>query len=268
MRYGIPSYNTRRKRGEDMAKRLLIAAAVLFSLFTNPVMAQGPATVDIFSPQGVVKGVRQATARFSEQMVAFGDPRLSDPFDVKCPEKGQGRWIDGRNWSFDFARDLPAGVVCEFTLKPGVKTLAGKEVTGERTFSFSTGGPAVIGVNPYEGNEEIDEQQIFVLVLDAEPREETILSRVYFSVEGINEGVGARIVKGKERDAILEAIYPRGKDSASVWIGKLRYRIVHKKTENSHLVLVPGETAVPLVRAGEARLGRGDNLGKRRRHDG
>ena len=73
--------------------------------------------VDVFTPQGQAKGVRQAAVRFSEAMVAFGDPRLADPFTVRCegdPErlKGRGRWADQKNWVYDFAADLPAGQRC------------------------------------------------------------------------------------------------------------------------------------------------------------
>ena len=45
--------------------------------------APAAAQVDHFTPQGEVKGVRQVTARFAKPMVAFGDPRLPDPFDVE-----------------------------------------------------------------------------------------------------------------------------------------------------------------------------------------
>ena len=228
-----------------MMKRHLLPVVGVFFLLLNPVLAQSPPTVEIFTPQGVVKGVRQVTARFSEQMVSFGDPRLADPFEIRCPEKGQERWIDGRNWSLDFSRDLPAGVICEFKVMPGLKSLSGKEITGQKTFSFSTGGPGIRGTNPWEGNEGIDEQQVFVLVLDAEPREESILQNVYFSVEGIKERVGVRLVKGKERDKILDAIHPRGKDSINVWIRKLQYRIVQKKVEDSHIVLVQAKQSFP-----------------------
>jgi len=75
-------------------------------------------TVEAFSPQGEVKGVRQVAARFTAQIVPFGDPRLVEPFDVSCPENGTGRWADGRNWVYDFARDLPAGVVCSSASNP------------------------------------------------------------------------------------------------------------------------------------------------------
>ena len=125
-----------------------------------------PPAVDFFSPQGTVKGVRQATARFSAAMVPFGDPREIDPFDVECPEKGKGRWADMKNWVYDFDRDLPAGVRCSFTLKSGLTALDGKPLAGGAHFEFSTGGPAIVRSLPYEGA-QIDENQIFILGLDA-----------------------------------------------------------------------------------------------------
>ncbi len=161
------------------------------------------ASIDMFSPQGEVKNVRQVTARFTEQMVPFGEPRLTEPFDITCPGKGQGRWVDGRNWAYDFDRDLPAGVVCEFTIKPDLKTLAGKKIGGQQRFTFTTGGPAVKRSNPAEGW-QIDEEQAFVLALDAEAKEESMLQNAYCSVDGIAERIGIKILKGDDREEILK----------------------------------------------------------------
>ena len=97
-----------------LAPCLLLAAAALHA---QP--------VEFFSPQGEVKGVRQVTARFAKPMVAFGDPREVDPFTIDCPEQGTGRWADTSNWVYDFARDLPAGVRCTFTLKTGLTDVDG-----------------------------------------------------------------------------------------------------------------------------------------------
>ena len=74
--------------------------ATLFTVAASLAIAEP--RVDSFNPQGEAKGVRQVTARFSEPMVAFGDPRLADPFAVKCTAdearlKGKGRWVDARN---------------------------------------------------------------------------------------------------------------------------------------------------------------------------
>ena len=166
--------------------------------------AQEGVRVEFFSPQGTIKSVRQVTARFSEPMTTFGDPRNESPFDITCPEKGSGRWADVKNWVFDFDRDLPAGVACSFKLRDGLKGLAGTAVVGERVFSFTTGGPAIISSRPGD-NRTIDEKQIFILTLDGEPDEASVLANVRFSVEGIAESLGAQIVKGVERAAILKA---------------------------------------------------------------
>ena len=119
----------------------LIGMAAFCSL-PHAVFAQ--TTITSFSPTGTVKGVRQVVARFSATMVPLGDMRLADPFTVDCPEPGKGRWIDGQNWSYDFDRDLPAGVACRFTARNDVKDLSGKPLSGERAFGFDTGGPAIV----------------------------------------------------------------------------------------------------------------------------
>ena len=112
-----------------MKLRLLGIFLLINVLIIPLVYAEEGPYVEFFSPQGTVKTVRQVSVRFSAQMVPFGDPRgLIEPFDIVCPEKGTSRWADGKNWVFDFERDLPAGIRCEFRSKPGLMTLSRKEV--------------------------------------------------------------------------------------------------------------------------------------------
>ena len=136
-------------------KRLRGVLAVIAGAFAVGIAWAAP-QVDVFTPQGQAKGVRQVAVRFTEPMVAFGDPRLSDPFTVRCDGdaerlKGRGRWADPNNWVYDFEADLPAGQRCRFTLIPGLKSAAGEAVDGTREFSFHTGGPAVMTSLPREG---------------------------------------------------------------------------------------------------------------------
>jgi len=168
--------------------------------------AQQQARIESFSPQGTVRQIRQVRARFSEPVVPFGDLRaVGQPFEITCSEPGTARWADDRNWIYDFDRDLSAGVRCEFRVRQELRTLAGREITGQRAFSFSTGGPAIIACNPYEGSKSIDEDQIFILELNGIPTEASVLSRAYFTVTGIASRVGMRIIAaGKERDEILK----------------------------------------------------------------
>src|SRR6266487_1083001 len=86
-------------------KRSVTISLMLFLLSAACLCyAEEGARVEFFSPRGVVKGVRQVTARFSEPMTTFGDPRNESPFDVACSEKGSGRWADVKNWAYDFDR--------------------------------------------------------------------------------------------------------------------------------------------------------------------
>ena len=181
-----------------------LAAVLLFLLGIPPSFAdENTARVELFSPQGEVKGVRQVTARFTTPMVPFGDPALVEPFEVLCAEKGQGRWADSRNWVFDFEHDLPAGARCSFTLKTGVTDMEGRSVPAAR-FEFTTGGPSIRQAMPWDGQEFIDENQVFILGLDAPATDASVQKHVWCNVSGRAERVPVRIVSGKERKAILD----------------------------------------------------------------
>src|SRR5262249_14495294 len=102
-----------------VAMKLMRIAAAAAALACAGVAAAAP-RVGFFFPRAAATGVRQIAARFTEPMVAFGDPRLPDPFEVRCEGdadklKGAGRWADARNWVYDFAADLPAGQRCALT---------------------------------------------------------------------------------------------------------------------------------------------------------
>jgi uncharacterized protein YfaS (alpha-2-macroglobulin family) len=191
-------------------RKIVSSFMIISLLLACAAFAAEPPKVEMFSPQGGVKDVRQAVARFSDQMVGFGDPRLEDPFVVRCGGniKGTGRWIDGRTWTYDFDRDLPAGLVCEFTLRPGIKTLKGEPVS-PANFSFNTGGPSVRRIIPFGGYGAVEEDQIFLVLLDAQPDGNSVLSSVYCSVQGVKEKVGVRIVTGTEKDEIMKVLQAR-----------------------------------------------------------
>ncbi|BBP01338.1 alpha-2-macroglobulin family protein [Sulfuriferula nivalis] len=176
---------------------------VLLMLSLQSVWAAG-FQIESFSPQGTVKGVRQVTARFTAPMIPFGDPRLPEPFDIDCPEKGTARWVDAENWAYDFDRDLPAGVSCRFVLKAGLKALDGSAPNGTLAFTFNTGGPSVLRTEPDEGS-QIEERQIFILGLDATVRKDSVLEHAWCSAQGINEKIGVRFIEGAMRQRILAA---------------------------------------------------------------
>ena len=192
-------------------------------------------TVERFTPQGVVKPVRQATVLFSAPMVPFGDLReVAPPFTVECPVPGSGRWVDARTWAYDFARDLPGGLRCAFIARADLTSLAGEPLDGETGFELSTGGPAVQSTVPADGSERIDEAQAFVLALDGEATPESILAHAGFEVDGVADRIGVDLVDGPTRDAIVAGLPSWLKPEAPFVVVKARQAF-------------PNETAVHLV---------------------
>lgn len=177
---------------------------LLTAMAVSVEVAAADPNIELFSPQGAVKKVRQVTVRFSEAMVPFGDPRLTEPFIIDCPAKGTARWADSRNWIYDFDQDLPAGLRCNFRLKSDVKSLAGTQLAGNTDFAFTTGGPVVRQSLPHEGN-SVDEEQVFLIGLDAPADPASILANAYCEVQGIKERMAVRLVDPDTRRQLLAA---------------------------------------------------------------
>lgn len=179
---------------------IVVAAALLLA----PGGARA-ARVESFAPQGVAKQVRQVSVRFSEAMVPLGDPRAArDPFTIECAAKGASRWADSRTWVHTFEADLPAGLHCAFTLRDDLRALAGAVIEAPRRFEFSTGGPAVLDVQPSWGR--IAEDQRFALQLDAPATTASVEQHVVLRAEGQLDAIGVRVVTGAERDAVLATL--------------------------------------------------------------
>jgi len=159
--------------------------------------------VELFSPRGSARQVRQATARFSVPMVALGDPWLADPFTVDCPAAGKGRWADGRNWAYDFDADIPAGLQCRFTVVKGLEALDGRAVETPHVFTFDTGGPAIVASFPREGWGAVDEGQIFLLKLGAPATTGSVGANAYCVVQGLAERVPLEVLSGDVRRDVL-----------------------------------------------------------------
>lgn len=161
--------------------------------------------VEQFSPQGSNASVKQVVARFSDAMVAFGDPHQLSPFDIDCPIAGQGRWLDDRQWVYDFAEEPAAAIQCNFSLRAGLKSLAGQSVEGEGRFTFDTGGPLIKAHLPY-ADRVIVEDQIFVLLPSAPVQRENTDGRIFFEVEGVAEKVPVVFLEGKARAQFLSEL--------------------------------------------------------------
>ena len=185
--------------------------------------AAGAASIVAMTPQGEVAQVRQVTVKFSESVVAFGDPRLADPLTISCqggvPE-GSGRWANDRVWLYDFREPLGPGARCVAAVRadwrPAPKASGGAAsavaaqasaagaLTGPTRFTFSTGGPAIVALQP-GGGAEVEEDQHFLLTLNGPVVAASVVANAGCEVEGIGERIALQIVGGAVRDEILKA---------------------------------------------------------------
>ena len=192
--------------------------ALAFAVLALAAGPSGAVAIVAATPQGEVAQVRQVMVRFSEAVVPFGDLRLADPFTIACrgnAPTGSGRWASDRVWLYDFREPLGPGTTCTATLrsdwKPTAKApaasaaapAASAAVTGSTRFTFSTGGPAVVAVQP--GGGDIEEDQHFLLRLNGAAVEATVAANAWCEVEGIGERIALAIVGGDVRAQVLKA---------------------------------------------------------------
>ena len=160
------------------------------------------------SPQGEVANVRQLRVKFDEAVVNPGDPGAAAPVGLDCTaaaaSRGSGRWLNAREWAFDFDADLGPGTTCTVQARPGLASAKGVELAGPRSFRFQTGGPFVQSIRPYPGS-PIDEEQYFVLQLNGPASAASVSANIWCVVEGLGERVPVRLVEGTERTALLKS---------------------------------------------------------------
>lgn len=194
--------------------RLCRAATLLLTLhFPFFAIAQAPSvapagqvTLDFFAPQGEAYPVRQVQVRFSEDMVRLGGGQLWNPFGVGCAVKGKGRWVDTRNWVYDFARDLPSGIACQFVPTPGLRALSGKPLKPYAPLKFNTGSPRVIDERPGRDSDNIEENQVFLLKFDGDNDRVSLARSAWCLVEGIKEKIPLRFLSADDTRAFVAGL--------------------------------------------------------------
>ncbi len=167
--------------------------SIVVSLLISPSFAQQKVEIKSFSPQGYVKSVDQVRIEFSQPMVKLGDIKLDAPAQSPCfdPKKGQGRWIDTKNWVFDFTKTVPGGQACEVTY-------AGKR------YAFNTGGPYVDEVLP-NSYQPIDPSQHFLMMLDSQVKKESVKDGLYFVIQGLGDRIPAEVIDGSKAREVIAA---------------------------------------------------------------
>ena len=113
----------------------------------------------------------------------------------------------------DFPAPLPAGVRCQVSTRPDYRTPSGVLLKPSR-HAFDTGGPRIDRVRPWEGD-TIEEDQVFVLRLDAPATIASLKQHVWCRQPDLGEQVPVRLVEGERRQAILSGLrYASGEQPA------------------------------------------------------
>ncbi|WP_422823515.1 MG2 domain-containing protein [Variovorax rhizosphaerae] len=185
-------------------RKKVVAATVLAAVALGAQALQ----VTGLTPQGEVARVRQISARFDQAAVNFGDPKAPAPLAVNCSDaaasKGTGRWVNEKQWVYDFENDLGPGVRCTVTRVAGFKSASGTELTGAASWQFNTGGPFVRSVRP--GGGSIDEQQFFLLELNGAATSQSLLANMWCQAEGIGERIPVVALADADRAALLQSM--------------------------------------------------------------
>ncbi|HYW56680.1 MAG TPA: MG2 domain-containing protein [Polaromonas sp.] len=161
------------------------------------------------SPQGEIARVRQVVAKFDESAVNFGDPKAPAPLTLSCSDAqatgGTGRWLNDRQWVFDFDNDLPPGVSCTLNVAPTFQSPKSLPITGKQSYKFNTGGPFIQNLRPGT-SQRIDEEQYFVMQLNGPATLPSVQENVWCSVDGLGERVPVKLIEGKDRDGLLKSL--------------------------------------------------------------
>jgi uncharacterized protein YfaS (alpha-2-macroglobulin family) len=161
------------------------------------------------SPTGEVARISQVVVRFDEAAIDFGNAQAAAPLDLQCSDpkatQGTGRWLNAKQWVFDFESELPPGVSCTARLKSGIKSASGSILTGPSSFKFNSGGPFVQSLWP-STDEAIDEEQFFTLKLSGAASHSSLLAHTWCAVDGVGERVPVRLIDGKDRTSMLQSI--------------------------------------------------------------
>ena len=160
------------------------------------------------SPQGEVAQVRQLVVKFDEAAVNFGDPKAAAPLTVSCNDsaasQGSGRWVNEREWAFDFTRDLPPSLRCDVKLASALQSVKGVKLSGTNNYQFNTGGPFVQTFTPGYGS-TIDEEQYFIAQLNGPATLASVQANMWCQVDGLGERLPVKLIEGKERAELLKS---------------------------------------------------------------
>ncbi len=166
------------------------------ALAIAPVAAFGDSSPQVvLATPGFGNGaIERFTIRFSQPMIALGDPRAQGPLEVTCPVGGEGRWSDQQTYVWEFATPLPGGTACEMKTRAGLKSASGYALGGQQSFKIDAGGPVARAVLPGGDGSEIEEDQVFLVAANMAATRDSVAANAYCAVDGIGEKIAVDVL--------------------------------------------------------------------------
>ncbi len=195
-----------------MFKTTALVSSLLLGLTSS--FGQMVTKIDSFSPSGQIPIANQVHVQFSEFMFALG-ATAEDPMASECLKNGKGRWLNPKEWVFDFAAPLPPHTECSFELIKGLKSLKGFPVMSSAPFRFKITPAMLAETRPnaesWESVQrrqwgETDPDQVFLFNFDQEIQKKEIEDRFYFTVEGQHDEIKVKVLDS----AVLKKLKSEG----------------------------------------------------------
>lgn len=198
-----------RKLGSWLGSRAKLALIVPLTLAMAATAADTVPQVTLATPgsSGTGEGtITRFTLRFSEDMVALGDPRAAAPATNDCKRPSTGRWVDTRTWVLEFDKPLPGGLRCHVELRQGLVTARGVAVTGNDRFAIDTGGPSARAVLAGGIGGGIEEEQVFLVATNVAADRASVGRYGYCAVDGIGEKIPLDVLPRATATEILTGL--------------------------------------------------------------
>jgi len=185
-----------------------VTKLAFLALAIAPVAALGDNSPQVvMASPGVGNGaIERFTVRFSQPMVPLGDPRAPSPFKVECAVDGEGRWVDQQTFVHEFKGPLPGGTVCSFDLRDGLKSAAGYDVGGQKSFKVDAGGPTARAVLPSQYGGNIEEDQVFLVAANLPASRQSVAANAYCAVDGLGEKIPVDVLDADLPGKLLSAM--------------------------------------------------------------
>jgi uncharacterized protein YfaS (alpha-2-macroglobulin family) len=169
-----------------------------------------PLTASAVAPPRVVdavngtegRSITRFTLRFSDPMVSLGG-QDQPPLEMDCPIPGKGRWLDPAAFVWEYDKPLPGSTTCRAVLKRGLKALAGGLIQGKRSFTIDSGGPFAAAILPGDGEENIEEDQGFLIASNGPVDRASVATGAYCAVDGIGERIAVDLLSPAAVDLVL-----------------------------------------------------------------